>query len=326
MPDAVTTPCGEAGAAEMQARLYRQLYLIRRVEERIAEVYWTDVIKSPVHLSIGQEAISVGICDVLRQDDIAFGTYRGHALYLAKGGDLNAMMAELYGKLDGCCRGKGGSMHLADPAVNMMGTSAIVASSIPEAVGYAFGLKMQKSDSVVVCFFGDGATGEGAFHESLNLASMKALPILFVCENNDLAIHSVLNARSAQPDLTALARVHNIPAERLENDDIFALRERAADLTAQIRRGGGARFIECVTHRWKEHVGPGEDWNLGYRGEDEAAEWRRSDQLALLGARLPDDERGRIEAEAEEAIGKAIAFAERSPFPGKEELLRHVYK
>ena len=157
--------------SEEEKRLFESLYRIRRVELEIARVYSSDVVKSPIHLSIGQEYIAVGICDILKKTDVVFGTYRGHALYLAKGGGLKAMMAELYGKIGGCCKGKGGSMHLADKAVNMMGTSAIVASSIPEAVGYALAIQYQSSNQVVVCFFGDGATSEGVFHESLNFAS-----------------------------------------------------------------------------------------------------------------------------------------------------------
>ncbi|MBY0512547.1 MAG: thiamine pyrophosphate-dependent dehydrogenase E1 component subunit alpha, partial [Gemmataceae bacterium] len=161
----------------MHARLYRSLYRIRRLEEEVARAYPTDKIKSPVHLSIGQEAVSVGVCDALRPQDVVFGTYRGHALYLAKGGDMRAMVAELYGKATGCARGKGGSMHLIDPEAGVMGTSAVVGTTIANAAGYAYALKTRRSDAAVISFFGDGATEEGVFSETLNFAALKRLPV-----------------------------------------------------------------------------------------------------------------------------------------------------
>lgn len=207
----------------MDEEFYRSLYKIRRVEEEIARIYPTDKIKSPVHLSIGQEAVSVGVCQALRPDDIVFGTYRGHALYLAKGGDLKQMIAELYGKATGCARGKGGSMHLIETSVGMMGTSAVVGTTIPQAVGYAYALKYQKKDSIVVSFFGDGATEEGVFAESLNFAALKKLPIIFICENNFYAIHT--HQRQRQPISNICDRVasYGIPAERIEYNDVIAL-------------------------------------------------------------------------------------------------------
>src|SRR5881296_4010017 len=174
----------------MVERFYRALYRIRRVEEEIAAVYPTDRIKSPVHLSIGQEAVSVGVCEALRQDDVVFGSYRSHALYLAKGGDLKKMIAKLYGKVDGCAKGKGGSMHLVDVRAHVMGASAVVGTTIAQAVGFAYALKLQNKKSIVVNFFGDGAVDEGVFHESLNFAALKKTPVIFICENNYYAIHS----------------------------------------------------------------------------------------------------------------------------------------
>ena len=307
-------------------RLFISLYRIRRVELEIARVYPTDVIKSPVHLSVGQEFISVAVCDVLNLSDIVFGSYRGHALYLAKGGDIKAMMAELYGKLDGCCRGKGGSMHLADKSVNMMGTSAIVATTIPEAVGYALAIKYRSSNQVVACFFGDGATSEGAFHESLNFASLKKLPILFVCENNDYAIHSRLVDRANQMDLYKLAESHHITSCVVKESDIFKLRNTADTMINEIRSGSGPQFLETYAYRWMEHVGPGNDWSLGYRSEEEIQQWEKDDQVKILGKMLPRDDRLRIEKEINNEVASAMKFAENSPFPGKEELKKHVYK
>ena len=171
-------------------KFYSEIYRIRKTEEEVARIYPTDKIKSPIHLSIGQEAVSVGVCQALKVSDVVFGTYRGHALYMAKGGNLNKMVAELYGKKDGCARGKGGSMHMIDTEKNVMGTSAIVGTTLPVSVGYAFGLKVKKTNNIVATFFGDGATDEGVFHESMNFAALKKLPVLFVCENNSYAIHS----------------------------------------------------------------------------------------------------------------------------------------
>ena len=213
------------------ARLYRSMYLIRRVEEEIIRLYPTDKIKSPVHLSIGQEAVSAAVCDQLDKRDYVFGTYRGHALYLAKGGDVPRMMAELYGKVDGCARGKAGSMHLVDPEVGMMGTSAVVATGISNAVGAALALRMKKSPAIVACFFGEGAVDEGAFHESINFASLKKLPILFVCENNFYAIYSHVKDRLAGPGLCARARAYGVEAELIED-------RRADDAACAGRRSG----------------------------------------------------------------------------------------
>jgi pyruvate dehydrogenase E1 component alpha subunit len=305
--------------------LYRQLFLIRNVEEKIAKVYPTDVIKSPVHLSIGQEAISVGICDVLRDKDIVFGTYRGHALYIAKGGNLNSMIAELYGKEDGCCKGKGGSMHLLDSSVNMMVTSAIVATSIPQAVGYAMSIKYNASDKVVVCFFGDGATNEGAFHESINFASLNQLPILFVCENNDYAIHSTVQSRSAQTEIYKIAKANRIDSYVIKDNDVFKIRSLAKNLINQIKNGEGPKFIEAYTYRYLEHVGPNEDWHMNYRPIEEKDLWSQQDQLQVLGCKIPSNVKKNIENEVNQEISLAFKFAEKSSFPDQSELEKHVY-
>jgi len=308
-------------------RLYRKLYCIRRTEEKIAEIYPTDKIKSPVHLSIGQESVSVGVCDVLRPDDVVFGTYRSHALYLAKGGNLERMMAELFGKKDGCTRGKGGSMHLVDVGAGMMGCSAIVGTTIPQAVGYAYALKVRKSDRIVAVFFGDGAADEGVFSESLNFASLKRLPILFVCENNLYAALSPIRDRLAGGDLCLRAESYGIPTTRIEDGDVLAIREEAAKAVAAIRaEKGGPRFFECMTYRWREHVGPGEDWHLGYRDRAEGETWIAKDQVSRIGGQLERDDRERICAAVATEISEAFEFAEKSPFPDAEELGGYVFQ
>ena len=311
----------------MIERFYRALYRIRRVEEEIAAVYPTDKIKSPVHLSIGQEAVSVGVCEALGHDDVVFGTYRSHALYLAKGGDLQKMIAELYGKLDGCAKGKGGSMHLIDVAARVMGASAVVGTTIPQAVGFAYALKLQRKDSVVVSVFGDGAVDEGVFHESLNFAALKSLPIIFVCENNLYAIHTHQLQRQKVNNICERARIHGMPAEQIPDNDVVRIYERVNETVGRIRSGqSGPFFFECLTYRLKEHVGPNDDFQLGYRSREEAEPWIKADPIKQLGDRLDPQRRREIESVVETEIRDAFAFAERSPFPQAAELYTDVFE
>jgi TPP-dependent pyruvate/acetoin dehydrogenase alpha subunit len=310
----------------MQARFYRALYRIRRVEEEIAAVYPSDKIKSPVHLSIGQEAVSVGVCEALRADDVVFGSYRSHALYLAKGGNLRRMIAELYGKADGCAKGKGGSMHLIDTRARVMGASAVVGTTIPQAVGFAYAVKLQRKDSVVASFFGDGAVDEGVFYESLNFAALKALPIVFVCENNRYAIHTHQSKRQKLDNIWERARGQGMPAEQIPNNDVQRIYECISQSVGQLRAGSsGPFFFECLTYRLKEHVGPSDDFQLGYRTREEADVWLRTDPIEQLRAHLDPAERRRIETEVEAEIKDAFAFAEQSPWPEASELYTDVY-
>jgi TPP-dependent pyruvate/acetoin dehydrogenase alpha subunit len=312
----------------MQERFYKALYRIRRVEEEIARVYPTDKIKSPVHLSIGQESIAVGVCETLRPDDIAFGTYRSHAYYLAKGGDMKAMIAELYGKDTGCARGKGGSMHLVDVAHGVMGASAVVGTTIPNAVGYAYAMKYLKKDQIVVSFLGDGATDEGVFSESMNFASLKQLPIIFICENNGYAIHTHISKRQRHPEkLVERVQTYGIKAMRIEECKVEIIYHEVKKAVQSLRtREPGPFFFECMTYRWKEHVGPNDDFNLGYRTKEEAAPWIANDDVARLAKELPIEVRSSIEQDVEDEIREAFEYAESSPFPQAEELYTDVFK
>ncbi|MDN3513542.1 MAG: thiamine pyrophosphate-dependent dehydrogenase E1 component subunit alpha [Candidatus Brocadia sp.] len=306
---------------------YRSLYLIRRVEEEIARIYHTDKIKSPVHLSIGQESISTGVCEALRPDDAVFGTYRGHAMYLAKGGNLKKMIAELYGRSTGCSKGKGGSMHLVDISMGVMGTSAIVGTTLPLSVGYAYALKYKKSDSIAVSFFGDGAVDEGAFHESMNFAALKRLPILFVCENNHYAIHSHHLSRRHSDNIYDRAKSYGMQAERIDDGDIFKIYTCTNNYIKQILQGNVMPlFLECITYRWKEHVGPNDDFHLGYRYREEAEYWLQNDQLTRLKSLLDTDVSSKIESEVELEMKDAFEFAEDSPFPAANELYSDLFK
>lgn len=305
---------------------YREMQRIRRVEEEIARIYPSDKIMSPIHLSIGQEPISVGVCQALEPADVVFGTYRSHALYLAKGGDLREMMAELFGKVTGCARGKGGSMHLIDPKHNMMGTSAVVATTIPHAVGYAYALRLQKKPQVVACFFGEGATEEGVFYESLQFAALKKLPLILICENNLYAIHSAWADRHAHVHVCDRVHGFGIPATQVENNDGERLHgEVVRARRAILEQMSGPVFFEAMTYRWNEHVGPGTDWHLGYRDEAEFIAWKSKDPLFRLGQEIEPELKARIDAGIEEEIRDAIAFAEASAFPPVSELYADVF-
>ena len=298
----------------LEETLFAATYRIRRVEETIAALYPSDVIRSPIHLSLGQEAVSVGVCAALRQTDKVFGSYRCHALYLAKGGDLKAMLAELYGKATGCCGGWGGSMHLVDPAAGLIATSAVVASTIPLAVGYAYAEKIRGRDTVVACFFGDGAAEEGAFHEALNFAALHQLRVLFVCEDNDLAIHVPRAQRQAARRVGDHAAAYRMPVVRLnlataaDPAEVYAAARMAVD---GMRRAAAPVFLECAVIRWAEHVGPGQDWHLGYR--EKPADL--PDSVAIAGARVKPVRRAELEAEVEAEVVEAVRFGEGSPWP-----------
>ncbi|MDD4899953.1 MAG: thiamine pyrophosphate-dependent dehydrogenase E1 component subunit alpha [Candidatus Omnitrophica bacterium] len=310
---------------ELIKKFYALLFLIRRTEEEIIRLYPTDIIKSPVHLSIGQEAVSVAVCQALKPLDLVFGTYRGHAMYLAKGGNLRSMIAELYGKISGCAKGKGGSMHLIDLRKGVMGTSAVVGTTIPLAVGYAYALKYKNRNDIVACFFGDGAVDEGDFHEALNFAALKKLPVLFVCENNFYAIHSHHLSRHHSDNICERAKSYGMPAMRIKDGDIFKIYKAASRYMEKIRKGSGPAFIECITCRWKEHVGPGDDFHLGYRKKEEVACWKHNDPLDKMRVLLDDKARGLIESKIEKEIEAAFLFAQKDSFPGKNELLKDLF-
>jgi TPP-dependent pyruvate/acetoin dehydrogenase alpha subunit len=299
--------------------MFREALRIRLVEEKIVEIYPTDRIQSPVHLSIGQEAVAVGVCAAIRRTDPLFGSYRSHAFYLAKGGDLKLMFAELYGKVTGGAKGKAGSMHLTAPEVGFMGSSAVVASTIPHAVGAALAAKRRGTGQVVLTVFGDGATEEGVYHESVNFAALHRLPVLFVCENNGYAVHSALSARQAYR-ISELTAVYGIPVARVtDGQDFVAVRDAVAPAVERVRAGGGPAFVEIATCRFREHVGTGEDFQAGYRSEAEVRAWAARDPLVRETDRV-----ARLAPGILAEIEAAMDFAERSPWPGREELLTDV--
>jgi pyruvate dehydrogenase E1 component alpha subunit len=308
--------------------LYRTMLLIRLAEERIAALVETKEIRTPCHLCLGQEAIPAGVCAALNREDSIWGGHRSHGHYLAKGGDLKALLAEILGKTTGCSKGRGGSMHLIDQAAGVMGTVPLVGATIPIAVGAAFAYKLRGDGRVAVAFFGDGATEEGHFHESLNLASLYRLPVLFVCENNFYSTHMPLAERRPKDNIVQSADLHGMPGVRLDGNDAMAVHEAAQDAVKRAREGEGPTLLECRTYRWRGHVGPAWDLDVGDRRRQELEEWLPRDPIPRLRSRLPGDFRSSVdllEQEIRADIDAAVAFAQDSPAPDPSELAQHVY-
>jgi TPP-dependent pyruvate/acetoin dehydrogenase alpha subunit len=305
---------------------------IRLVEEKIAELYPEQQMRCPVHLSVGQEAVAVGVCAAVEPDDYALSTHRSHAHYLAKGGDLKAMLAELYGRVTGCCQGKGGSMHLIDRSAGFLGAVPIVGSTIPIGVGAAFGSFLRKERRVTIVFLGDGATEEGVFHEAVNFAVLKRLPVVFACENNFFSVYSSLDVRQPpRREIHDLARGYGLESRHGDGNDVEAVFDLAKAAVEQARSGRGPVFLEFKTYRWREHCGPHYDNHVGYRSEQEFEEWKARCPVAGLKQRLLEQglitrqDLDGIEAALTEEVEQAVAFAKASPFPEPQLLQEHLY-
>tara|TARA_B100000989_G_C19489950_1_gene449299 strand:+ start:303 stop:1247 length:945 start_codon:yes stop_codon:yes gene_type:complete len=305
--------------------IYQKLYLIRESEIFISKIYHTNKIKSPVHLSIGQESIAVGICENLIKKDLVSNSYRSHATYLAKGGGLNSFFAELYGKETGCAGGRGGSMHLVNIKKGIIGTSAVVGTTIPIAAGYALKEKIKKTKNIIVCFFGDGATEEGCFYETLNFASLFSLPILFVCENNGLAIHTNLKKRWSKNNLIDKAKTFGIESKKISSDDVIKIYKETKNIIKQIRSTKKPFFIEIECLREFEHVGPKNDMNKSYRDKRYSKKFSRNLFRNSLFNKIKIEERKEIENNINIKIKKALNFAEKSNFPSKKTISNFVY-
>lgn len=317
--------------AKVLLRLYKSMFLIRRAEEKIVELYPEQEMRCPTHLCIGQEAVSAGVCLNLAKEDCVFSNHRAHGHYLAKGGSLKGMFAELYGKATGCSKGRGGSMHLIDLAVNFMAATPLVAGTIPVAVGVAFALKAQNKPNISVAFFGDSAVEEGVFHEALNFSSLHKLPVLFVCENNLYACQTSLPDRQPDREIGKLAEAHAIQTYRADGNDVIAVYETTKKAIAKIKSGTGPAFIEFSTYRWLEHCGPNEDKDLGYRSEKEILEWmekcpiKRLKEAMLTKKAATGEELERLDLEIMRGVEEAVAFAKKSPFPEKRALYEYLY-
>ncbi len=313
-------------------KCYRDMLRIRRVEERIAELYPEQEMRCPVHLCIGQEAIAVGVAAALDKKDYVLSNHRSHGHYLSKGGNLKAMMAELYGKATGCTQGKGGSMHLMDLSVGFLGAAPIVSSTIPLAVGAAFGSVMKKEKKVTVPFFGEAATEEGVFHESLNFAQLKKLPVIFVCENNLYSVYSPLSVRQPRErQIFEMAEGHGMVSCQADGNDVESVAALAQEAVARARRGEGPTFLEFMTYRWLEHCGPNDDTSAGYRSEAECQEWRkkcpiqRAEKKLRESGDLTEEAIDSMHQELDAEIAEAVTFAKQSPFPAKNLVWEHIY-
>ena len=309
-------------------RMYSQMLRIRRVEERLLEIFAQGKIPGFIHVSIGQEAVPVGVCSILRPDDYISNTHRGHGQALAKGADLKKFMAELYGRRDGYCRGKAGSMHVACKELGIIGSNGVVGGGIPISLGTAFASQYLASDRVTVCFFGDGATNEGTFHESLNLAAVWNLPMVFCCENNRWAEFTPQKIHTKLEDLSRRAEAYGFPGVTVDGDEVLKVREAAEKAVGRARKGEGPTLLECKTHRWFGHFAGD---SQKYRDPKEIEEVRKFDpilrfqNLLLEMKHLTPELVKKMEDQLRAEIDEAVAFAESSPVPGKEDLLQDVY-
>jgi TPP-dependent pyruvate/acetoin dehydrogenase alpha subunit len=306
----------------LAARLYRTMLLIRRFEERVYRLFLEGEIPGTLHQYQGQEAVAAGVCDVLSERDWITSTHRPHGHALAKGVSARAAMAELYGKATGCCRGKGGSMHLGDPAVGMLPAIAIVAGGNSVVSGIGLAIKLRGDDRAAVCFFGEGATNEGAFHEGLNFAAVKKLPIVFACENNLYGASTSFSAVSLVEDVAARASAYGVPASIVDGMDALAVRAATAEAVAAARGGAGPTLLEFKTYRFTGHS---RSDARGYRSSEEERAWEERDPLRLLGPSLGGATCEEIEAEVSATLDDAVEFARSSPFPAADEAFEDVY-
>jgi len=311
--------------------LYKCMLKIRKFEERIVSLYNEQEMKTPVHLYIGQEAIAAGVCANLKKEDYIFSTHRSHGHYLAKGGNMKRLTAELYGRKTGCSRGKGGSMHVVDPESGICGSSAIVGGCIPLAVGTALASSLRKDGRISVSFFGDGAVDEGTFHESLNFASLKRLPVIFICENNFYATYSHQSKRQAHDHIFKLAEGYKIPGIRTNGNNVLEVYRAMHDAVERARSGQGSSLIECRTYRWKGHVGPDCDISTGYRTQEELDYWinmcplKTFEGMILQGDITFQSNLEEIKKRIDKEIEEAFAFAQKSPFPAECELFEDLW-
>ncbi len=317
---------GEVGRA-----LLHSMLRIRRVEEAIAERYSEGKMRCPTHLCIGQEGVSAGVGLALRRNDFAVSTHRAHGHYLGKGGDLPRMIAEIYGKRTGCSAGKGGSMHLIDRSVGFMGSTAIVANTVPIGVGLALSIQLHDTDQVSCIYLGDAGVEAGVFFESVNFAALRSLPVLFVCENNLYSVYSPLGVRQPKGrDIARMVAGLGIEAHAADGNDAPSVHTLTGQVLDTIREEQRPIFLEFATYRWREHCGPNFDNDLGYRTDAEYLEWKGRDPIPRLttalfdGRAAPSNLLEDMDANIRAEIDDAFAFAENSMFPSPEELFEHI--
>lgn len=314
---------------EKLVEYFREMLKIRYFEEKVEELFTKGAIYGTMHLCVGQEATAVGACAVLNEEDKIISTHRGHGHCIAKGADLKKMMAELLGRATGYCKGKGGSMHIADVEKGNLGANGIVGAGIPIATGAALASKMKKLGYVVVCFFGDGATNEGAFHEGLNLASVWELPVIFFCENNQYGMSGPIKEMIRIENISERAGSYGIPGVTVDGNDLFQVINVMAEAVTRARKGEGPTLIEAKTYRWKGHS---RSDARKYRTREEELEWRTNrDPIALYRSRLlgdnvlTEEEASQIELMVKKEVDDSVIFAKSSPMPSEETLEDDVY-
>lgn len=312
--------------------LFLNLLRIRLIEEKIVEEYPKQKMRCPVHLSIGQEAIAVGVCSHLKDTDYLFSTHRAHAHYLAKGGSLKKLAAEIYGKETGCSKGRGGSMHLIDLDKGILGTTPIVAGSLPVAVGAAFQTFLQKENRITAVFFGEGSTEEGVWSECLNFAALKKLPILFVCENNFFSVYSPLEVRQPHTrDRAAIAEAHGIFTKKGDGSKLEEVYQIAKEAVGYLNEGKGPVYLEFDTFRFREHCGPNVDDHLGYRKMEEVLFWQKKCPLENYQKKLIKEGFlslemiNKMKTDLAQEIDAAFLLAERAPYPNPAGSLKEEF-
>jgi pyruvate dehydrogenase E1 component alpha subunit len=315
---------------EIVKDLHERMVRIRFFEEAAGRLFEANKMPGFIHLYVGQEAVASGVSVALRDDDQISSTHRGHGHLVARGGDLKKMMAELMGKATGYCNGKGGSMHICDLELNMLGANGIVGGGVPIAVGAGFANKYRGNDTVSVVFFGDGSTNIGAFHEAANMAAALKLPVLFVCENNEYAEYTPREKSMAIKDVVERAAAYGMPGKIVDGMDAIAVYEATAQMLETVRAGEGPSFLECKTYRYYNHHGI-QTLGMKYRSDDEVEEWKGRDAIdALQRVMVADgvateDEIDAIRASVQAEVDAAVEFADNSPMPDPEELLKNVY-
>lgn len=318
---------------ELLLQMYRTMQRIRQFESKIRDLATANEIPGFVHVSIGEEASATGVCAALRKTDRITSTHRGHGHLIAKGGELKRMMAEILGKRGGYCKGKGGSMHIVDFSLGILGANGIVGAGLPITTGSALAAVVAGRDDVTVCFFGDGAANEGTFHESLNLAAVWKLPAVFVCENNGFGEFTPMQTVTAVGDIAVRAQAYGIPGHIVDGNDVLEVYRYACEAVARARTGQGPTLLECKTYRWEGHV-VGEQAFIGagaYRAESEIEEWKKRcpilkfEKYLLEGGKVTNTELERIRREATAELEEAIAFARSSPLPDPSEALEDVF-
>jgi TPP-dependent pyruvate/acetoin dehydrogenase alpha subunit len=320
-----------ATRAALNTDLYRTLYLIRSAETGIRKYYHEDGMKTPMHMSMGEEAIVAGVCHALGQDCQAFGSYRSHALYLAKTRDTDGFYAEMYGKVTGPARGKAGSMHMSSPEHGLMCCAAVVASTIPLAVGTAYANKVRNTGRLTAVFFGDGAMDAGVFWESLNSACVLRVPVAFVCEDNDFAVHTPRRHRQGFASAAQVASQFDCAVYESDSTDVEEIHRIATQAATEMRGSGRPAFLRLKWYRYLEHVGINEDFDAGYRSKDEFLEWLKVDPIALQRTKILREnwiEEGKlkeIEHSVDQQVERSIQSAKSAPFSGKGELFEGLF-